>query len=124
MRLVGRSVYSSLGKDGSLCLIFDTRKLNMTFKDPPKTALPTAAAMSQIESFDNSDLLLGSGDIKNALYCLEVPLDLSDAFTLLLIHAKHLGASVVDEFDFVPDTLVAPCLGVLPMGWNWALHLC
>ena len=110
-------------KDDSLRLIFDTRKLNMRFKDPPKTELPTASAMSNIESFDSSNVYLGSGDIKNAFYSSKVPDALSDLFTLPRIRAKYLPASLRVSFDH-EDTWVTPCLTVLPMGWNWALHLC
>ena len=110
-------------KDDSLRLIFDTRKLNMRFKDPPKTELPTASAMSNIESFDSSNVYLGSGDIKNAFYSLRVPDALSDLFTLPRIRARYLPASLRASFEH-EDTWVTPCLTVLPMGWNWALHLC
>ena len=70
---------SSLGfffvrkKDGSLRLIFDTRKLNLKFRDPPKTPLPSSAAFSQLEAPEDSDMVIASGDIKNAFYILHVP---------------------------------------------------
>ena len=36
-------------KDGSLRLIFDTRKLNKSFKTPPSVSLPTPAAFANVE---------------------------------------------------------------------------
>ena len=38
-------------KDDSLRFISDTRKLIMRFKEPPKTELPTASALSDFDSF-------------------------------------------------------------------------
>ena len=110
-------------KDGTLRLIFDTRKLNRRFKEPPHTDLPTASAMSHLECVPDNPVFLGSGDIKNAFYSLKVPTSLSDMFTLPLIRNRYLPAALqVDSAG--PDTWIAPCLQVLPMGWNWALHLC
>ena len=111
-------------KDGSLRLIFDTRKLNLKFKDPPKTELPTSAALSQIEGPAGCDLLISAGDIRNAFYAFEVPEGLSDMFTLPLIDAQHANVHCIDGIAINPDTLLTPCLTVLPMGWNWSLHLC
>ena len=36
-------------KDGSLRIISDTRVLNLDFKEPPSTHLPTATAFGNIE---------------------------------------------------------------------------
>jgi hypothetical protein len=85
--------------------------------------------MSQIESFDQSHLHIGSGDIKNATYCLEVEDDLSNLFTLPPIRLSDFDpegrVSLSGEDGILsPDTWITPRLKVLPMGWNWALHLC
>ena len=110
-------------KDGTLRLIFDTRKLNRQFKEPPHTDLPTASAMSHLECIPDTPVYLGSGDIKNAFYSLKIPTALSDLFTLPLIRNRYLPAALrIDSAG--PDAWIAPCLQVLPMGWNWALHLC
>ena len=111
-------------KDGTLRIIFDTRKLNLRFKDPPKTQLPTASAFSQLECPADANLFIAGGDIRNACYGLSVPEDISNMFTLPFISASDLDSSIVDCLPYDSNTLLAPCLTVLPMGWNWALHLC
>ena len=110
-------------KDGSLRIIFDTRKLNESFKDPPSTNLPSAAAFSSVEAPDGAEVFMGSADVKNAFYVLETPPELSRMFTLPKIKRKH-----VKQCSSVPDgnldDYLIPSLRVLPMGWSWSLHLC
>ena len=81
-------------KDGSQRIIFDTRILNEKFKKPPKTALPSAAAFSNLEVVDSEDnvedLNIACADVRNAFYTLEVPEGLSQEFTFPPIRHKHL----------------------------------
>ena len=69
-------------KSGQLRLIFDTRKMNVAFHDPPKTDLPSADAFTRLEFPDNEKFVFGSGDLANAFYILSVPQDLAEHFTL------------------------------------------
>ena len=111
-------------KDGSLRIIFDTRILNLKFKDPPKTRLPTAAAFASVEASPGKDTYIGSGDIRNAFYAMEVPDELSDLFSLLFVRAGDVNASQIDGVEVSASTVLVPCLSVLPMGWSWSLSLC
>ena len=64
-------------KDSQLRAIFDTRMLNTHCVDPPKIALPSAAAMASIEAPAGSDFYWGLADLLNAFYCMGVPTNLS-----------------------------------------------
>ena len=60
-------------KNGKIRLIFDTRIVNCLFVDPPKTKLPSAAALTSIESVPGEPLYFAGGDIDNAFYRFEAP---------------------------------------------------
>ena len=111
-------------KSGQLRLIFDTRKMNQEFKEPPKTDLPSADAFTRLECATNKEFYIGSGDLANAFYTLAVPPDLAEKFTLPSIKASHLEAGLAEKFGIRSDAQVLPYLTILPMGWSWALHFC
>ena len=94
--------------------------------DTPFELLATPAAFGAIE-VDASvakDLLLGTADVSNAFYGLEVPDSLGKVLALPAVRARHLGLSWLDGLSVGGDTMIQPYLRVLPMGWNWALHFC
>ena len=111
-------------KSGQLRLIFDTRKMNVAFHEPPKTDLPSADAFTRLEFPDNEKFVFGSGDLANAFYTLSVPQDLAEQFTLPRIKASDLSAYAEHGLDLPPDAQILPYLTILPMGWSWALHFC
>ncbi len=111
-------------KSGQLRLIFDTRRMNKLFKEPPKTDLPSADAFTRLETPEGQEFLIGSGDLANAFYTLAVPPDLAEHFTLPVIKAGTLRDYVEGLDHFTPDTQLLPYLTILPMGWSWALHFC
>ena len=111
-------------KSGQLRLIFDTRKLNQQFIEPPHTDLPSADAFSRVSLPEDSQFYIGSGDLANAFYTLAVPDSLGKMFTLPAVQAAAVGIRSIDDTDLGPGALVVPYLTVLPMGWSWALHLC
>ena len=111
-------------KSGQLRLIFDTRKMNKLFIDPPKTDLPSADAFTRLETPEGQEFLIGSGDLANAFYTLAVPPDLAEHFTLPVIKAGTLREYVSGLEHYTPDTQLLPYLTILPMGWSWALHFC
>jgi hypothetical protein len=111
-------------KDGSLRIIFDTRILNQSFIEPPKTELPSAASFASLESHDGSNVHIGSGDVRNAFYGMAVPVSLSDQFSLPFVRASDVGISYIHNTDIHPNSILVPCLTVLPMGWSWSLHYC
>ncbi|CAE7247208.1 unnamed protein product [Symbiodinium sp. CCMP2592] len=111
-------------KSGQLRLLFDTRRLNQLFVDPPTTDLPSADAFTRLEMPENKTFMIASGDLANAFYTLSIPDDLARMFTLPAIEAGRLGITSVDGNACGTKTLIVPYLKVLPMGWNWALHIC
>ena len=115
----GVGVFFVTKKDGSLRLILDTRILCSYFADPPHTALPSGAAFGNLECPENQTFVFGSFDIRNAFYNLGIPFDLAERFSLPTISNKHVGNP-----NFDADTILLPCLKVLPMGWSWSLYLC
>ena len=60
-------------KSGQLRLIFDTRKLNKLFIDPPSTDLPSAEAFTRLEMPEDQQFYVASGDLANAFYTLSFP---------------------------------------------------
>ena len=115
-------VFCVAKKSGKLRLIFDTRKLNRRSKDPPSVNLPTASAFSSIEIDENCIAFLASGDLSNAFYTMEIPLDLTEQFTLQPISAGFLRARLGSKPKY--DTVLRPALRVLPMGWSHSLRFC
>ena len=111
-------------KNGKLRLILDTRTVNCLFVDPPKTKLPSAAALTSIESVPGEPLYFAGGDIDNAFYRFEAPAVAREYFTLPPIRARHLGKVRVDGQFLAGDVIVVPRLKVLPMGWSWSLWIC
>eukprot|EP00973_Karenia_brevis_P007804 1058203-Karenia_brevis.AAC.1 len=79
--------------------------LNSSFIDPPSTALPSAAAFSNIETDRDRTFYFASADIKNCFYSLAVPDDLSDMFTLQGIQAGLVGISSINGHYVPPHTL-------------------
>ena len=111
-------------KSGQLRLIFDTRLLNQSFTDPPSTDLPSADAFTRLEMPHDQGFYIGSGDLSNAFYTLEVPAGLGEMFTMPHVEAGRMGISSIDGHPVRPGTQLLPYLTVLPMGWSWALHIC
>eukprot|EP00435_Cladocopium_sp_Y103_P063778 s336_g25.t1 len=110
-------------KNGKQRLIFDTRVLNQRFIDPPSTDLPSADSFTRLEIPEGETFFIGSGDLANAFYTLEVPDELGQLFTLPAIKAGLVGMDQLDT-KLRRDTVLVPYLTVLPMGWAWALHFC
>ena len=111
-------------KNGTLRLIFDTRLLNTSFKDPSSVVLPSAAAMSSLEVSEDGELYISSGDVMNAFYGLRLPDELASMMTLPAIRARHAGISQLNQEQIDENCWLVPCLQVLPMGWSWSLKFC
>ena len=69
-------------KDGSLRVVFDTRRANLQFHEPPSTNFPTAGAFASLDTDDQSHANIVHGDISNAFYNMAIPTELSELFTL------------------------------------------
>ena len=110
-------------------LIFDQRRDNAYWKKPPWAGLASPSAMAMIdiseEWNEHVKFQVGSGDLPNYYYTLELPEWISEWFVLPLIGTEDLK----NYLRGVGETSVAEELGsgeflgmrVPLMGWNWAV---
>ena len=94
-----------------MLIIFDTRLANMEFVAPPKTRLASAAAFGALE-LECLGLYVASGNIKNAFYCMGLPLGLDKHFVLPSVRAGDVGISDLDGVAIGANTMISPCLCV------------
>ena len=73
-------------KNGKLRVILDTRIVNCLFKKPPKTRLPTPAALTSLETIAGQEVYFAGGDIDNCFYRIKAPPD------VLWGHSYHTTA--------------------------------
>ena len=71
-------VFCVVKKNGELRFIFDARRMNRRFKDPPSVALPTASAFPSLEIDDSCTAFTSSADLSNAFYAMTIPRDLAN----------------------------------------------
>ena len=108
--------------NGKLRMVLDTRGVNTMFIDPPKTELPTPAAIASLETPAGHRVHLAQADIENAFYGMMVPPALRTFFSLPPVRAGLVKKTA--EFGGSPARLLLPLLKVMPMGWNWSLYFC
>ena len=111
-------------KDGKIRMILDTRIVNCFFKDPPKTRLPSASALTSFECSEGEDLYFSGGDVNNAFYRIAAPESAQNFFTLPPLRARHIGKVNLGGKFVCGETFIVPRLKVLPMGWSWSLWIC
>ena len=99
--------------------MLDARRINCWFVAPAGVELATGASLGEIELQEGETLITGHVDIVDAFYHFELPSELRSFFALPAVRARDVGAS-----NFAPDSMVFPCLSVLPMGWSHALFWC
>ena len=97
-------IFFVIKKDESLRMICDTRLLNLMFKEPCHTSLPTGGGWSRIES-DSDSYYIAHADIFNAFHCMRVPDSLSHMFTFPTISARHLD---INSLNGTPLSLPTP----------------
>lgn len=114
-------------KSGQLRLIFDTRVVNCRFNCAPTTPLTSAAAFSALEVDSGSTLYGAGGDVRNYFYMVGVPEDMANFFSLPACRAGLLGLTGRDLGDgrgpLGFNDRILPCLRILPVGFNRAVHL-
>eukprot|EP00971_Amphidinium_carterae_P024743 487979-Amphidinium_carterae.1 len=102
-------------------LVIDARRANAHFKTPPNTSLPNGTSFGRIS--------LGTGepygvclDLKDAFYHMTLDAEFRDFFGM-----PGIPSFVAREHGLVQQNFKGswafPRLVVIPMGWNWALHL-
>ena len=102
-------------------MVLDTRGVNTMFIDPPKTELPTSAAIAALESPAGHRVHLAQADIENAFYGMMVPSALRPFFSLPPVRAGLVKETI--EFGGSPARLLLPLFRVMPMGWNWSFYV-
>ena len=88
---------------------------------PPCTSLASTAAVCEFEGSPDGVWFSGQ-DVANCFYQFRIPSALQRFFGLRPVRATDLGLTRVGSHRFPLNTLVLPCLAVLPMGFSWALH--
>ena len=109
-------------KNGKLRLIIDARNLNRRLRRPPRTVLSSTAAVVEMEVPGDEDMFFSVQDVADCFYQFEVPSELIDLLGMMPVRAGDFGITELDGVDISPNTLIFPCLRVLPMGFSWALH--
>ncbi|CAK0810182.1 unnamed protein product, partial [Prorocentrum cordatum] len=88
-------VFFARKKSGKLRIVFDTRYANAFFHPAPATRLPTAAAVSSVES-GGLPLCVAAGDLDNAFYRLRPMSGLEDYFTLPPLSSSLAGIAELE----------------------------
>ncbi|CAK0886571.1 unnamed protein product, partial [Prorocentrum cordatum] len=91
--------------DDKLRLIFDTRRANCHFKAPEHTHLASGDALSSLECARGEEVHLAAGDVEVCFYQ-----------HLLPGWARCWGTKALRGLSTFS-------VRVVPMGWNWAVHL-
>ena len=69
-------------------------------------------------------MFVAVGDLENAFYRLAVPPGMDHLFTLPAVDSGLVGLTRLDGTPLAAGERLLPCLQILPMGWNWAMHIC
>ena len=103
--------------NGKQRIIFDTRIINTSYRDPEHTSLPSASAWANIQIPASSCLHMAQLDIDNAFYRMRLPKAAEDDFILPALRIADLhkaGARLAPELE--GQTWLSSYLRVLPMG--------
>ncbi|CAK0911836.1 unnamed protein product, partial [Prorocentrum cordatum] len=111
-------------KDSSLRLIFDTRRSNAHFQDPPYTLLASGEALANLEVDAAEGVAVASGDVECCFYQYELPAWARAFFGLPAVQARFLDPAARQQLG-VSDLseMIHFVARVVPMGWSWAAHL-
>ena len=113
----------------ALRLVFDQRRSNCGWRDPPWCGLASVASMTYLDASvelaaPGTTLEYAKGDIPSYFYVLELPADLSEHFCLPGLTADRLRKELAKRsLAVLPGHGQHVALAVTPMGWNWAVFL-
>ena len=110
-------------KSGALRLVFDCRRGNQHFMDPPRLSLFSGAGFSEVQTDEGQELSFASFDVCNAFYQYGVPAWVSEYFCLPKVTAKEIGITHFQGHEVDADAGFFPQVAVAPMGWSWAMAL-
>ena len=118
-----------------LRLVLDQRMPNMYWKDPPWVGLggPGAVAFMEILQDEEWETWVVKGDVPDCFYRWGVPLEMANWFGIpfltfeeLAVELEALGEHVVVK-DMLQgrerEKMIGVGLGVVAMGWSWAVLL-
>ena len=115
-------IFSVAKKNKQLRVIFDARCANVLFRDPDRTALPTASSFSRLEARAKGNLFISQGDLKNAFYMLRSFPGLSDysvmpPFEACALDTCELHGTPIDPklFNFTSPVCVDHGLVIVPL---------
>ncbi|CAK0808709.1 unnamed protein product [Prorocentrum cordatum] len=101
------------------------RELRPRAPEPLGARLATGDAFGMLEmAADDSLLTVEGADLKDAFYHFELPEQLRPCFSLRPVRAGVLGIKEVGGVAVGASTKLYPRLGVVPMGWSWAMWWC
>ncbi|CAK0808368.1 unnamed protein product, partial [Prorocentrum cordatum] len=111
-------------KDSSRRLIFDTRRSNAHFQDPPCTLLASGEALANLEVDAAGGIAVASGDVECCFYQYELPSWARAFFGLPAVQARFLDPAARQQLGVSdPSEMIHFVARVVPMGWSWAVHL-
>ena len=115
-------------KNGRLRLVLDLRQVNAFFKPAAGCEMGSLAAICELELEDSDQkMYVSQADVQDCFWQCAVPRELSRWFCMDCISGSYLLSIGVTEVDGLPVSAsdrIHPMCSCLPMGWNWALHLC
>eukprot|EP00435_Cladocopium_sp_Y103_P062452 s598_g24.t1 len=106
-------------------LVLDCRQTNLQFRSPPLTVLGSLPAVGQISLKDHQNLYMAGADIRDCFYAVDCPPGMKDFFCLAH-DVTWEEAQVVSGGEIeacFQGARIAPCIKVLPMGFNWSFYL-
>ena len=118
-------VFFVLRKDGLHRLIFDPRRSNTLCEVPPKTHLPSANSIGNMElAADSRFIAMASGDVECCFYQYTVPAWCASLFGLAPVRAQFLPKWLRENLGATRDFQeISFRVRVVPMGWNWSVFL-
>ena len=110
-------------------LILDCRRVNTMFRAPPATELGSLSAVCDLSIPHGCELHLAGADIKDCFYACRLPSCLREYFgfsyDISISEAEWIFGeqNISDLSDVGKNSLITPCLDVLPMGFSWSFYL-
>ena len=107
-------------------LVLDCRAVNLQFRDPPRTELGSLASLSEMFIPEGNQLYVATADIQDCFYACDCPAGMEQFFCLQydidLAEALEVTGGIFNASEF-EGCRIAPCIKVLPMGFNWSFYL-
>ena len=107
-------------------LVLDCRAVNLLFREPPRTRLGSLPSVSEAYLPPEHQLFVATADICDCFYTCDCPPGLEQFFCLQSDVSADEALWISDGGFNVEDwegIRIAPCIKVLPMGFNWSFYL-